>query len=407
MLIGETVNVALEALGANKLRSFLTMLGIVIGVAAVITMVALGRGAQKSVNDRIAALGTTLLTVMPAHSFGAGRVASASDHAELKVDDARAIEERSTYVVAVQPEMSRSLQVQYENRNTNTSIVGTSANYLEVRKFKLAAGRMFTTADDAAKRRVAVVGSQVITDLGVASAQALVGADLRINKIQFTVVGVLASKGQGGGFMNPDDQVLIPLQTGRYRLLGGDLLRVINVLAPSEKDIPLTMAEVQKILRREHRLRAGQVDDFNIRNQSDFLATLGETTKVFTMLLAGIAAVSLLVGGIGIMNIMLVSVTERTREIGVRKALGATKNDILLQFLIEALVLCMLGGLIGIALGGGGAILLRTMFRWSTAVDPTSILIAFVFAGVVGIVFGVWPARRAAALDPIEALRYE
>jgi len=309
--------------------------------------------------------------------------------------------------VAVQPEMSRSLQVQYQSRNTNTSIVGTSANYLEVRKFKLAAGRMFTTADDAAKRRVAVVGSQVIADLGVASAQALVGAVLRINKVQFTVVGVLASKGQGGGFMNPDDQVLIPLQTGRYRLLGGDLLRVINVLAPSEKDIPLTMAEVQKILRREHRLRAGQVDDFNIRNQSDFLATLGETTKVFTLLLAGIAAVSLLVGGIGIMNIMLVSVTERTREIGVRKALGATKNDILLQFLIEALVLCMLGGLIGIALGGGGAILLRTMFRWSTAVDPTSILIAFVFAAVVGIVFGVWPARRAAALDPIDALRYE
>jgi putative ABC transport system permease protein len=218
-----------------------------------------------------------------------------------------------------------------------------------------------------------------------------VGAELRINKVQFTVVGVLASKGQGGGFMNPDDQVLIPLQTGRYRLLGGDLLRVINVLAPSEKDIPLTMAEVQKILRREHRLRAGQADDFNIRNQSDFLATLGETTKVFTLLLAGIAAVSLLVGGIGIMNIMLVSVTERTREIGVRKALGATKNDILLQFLIEALVLC----------------LLRTMFRWSTAVDPTSILIAFVFAAVVGIVFGVWPARRAASLDPIEALRYE
>jgi putative ABC transport system permease protein len=252
-----------------------------------------------------------------------------------------------------------------------------------------------------------VLGSQVVADLGVSTPGALIGADLRINSVQFSVVGVLASKGQGGGFSNPDDQVLVPIQTARYRLVGGDRIRTINVLAPTEKDIPVTMAEVQKILRRQHRLRPGQADDFNIRNQSDFLSTLGETTKVFTMLLAGIAAVSLLVGGIGIMNIMLVSVTERTREIGVRKALGATQVDILLQFLIEAVVLCLLGGIVGIVLGGGGAVLLRAVFHWSTAVDLSSILIAFVFSAAVGIVFGVWPARRAASLDPIEALRYE
>ncbi len=407
MLLGETIGVALEALRANKLRSFLTMLGIVIGVAAVITMVALGHGAQESVKLRIAALGTTLLSIQPGQARGPGGIASGSDRAVLTMDDAQAIQSRATYVLAVQPEVSRQLQVQYEDRNTNTSVVGATPNYLEVRKFTLAAGRMFTAAEDAGRRRVAVVGSQVLEDLGVASPDALVGADIRINSVQFDVVGVLASKGQGGGFFNPDDQVLLPIQTARYRLMGTDRLRSINLLAPSEEDIPVTMAEAQKIMRRQHRLRQGQDDDFQIRSQADFLTTLGETTQVFTLLLAGIAAVSLLVGGIGIMNIMLVSVTERTREIGVRKALGATRGNVLLQFLTEALVLCMLGGITGIALGAGAAIVLRRVFGWTTSVDGMSILIAFVFAATVGIVFGVWPARRAAGLDPIESLRYE
>ena len=407
MLFGETFRVALEALRANVLRSFLTMLGIVIGVAAVIAMVALGRGAQQSVNDRIAALGTTLLTVVPGQARTAGRVASSTDRAPLTLDDATALESRSTYVVAVQPEMSRQLQVQYGNANTNTSVVGTTANYPEVRKFTLDAGRMFTNAEDAGRRRVAVLGAQVVEDLGVTAGASLIGEEIRIGDIQFEVVGILTSKGQGAGFGNPDDQVLIPIQTARYRLIGSDRLRSINLLAPSEDDIPVTMAEVEKLLRREHRLRTGQDDDFNIRNQSDFLTTLGETTQVFTLLLAGIAAVSLLVGGIGIMNIMLVSVTERTREIGIRKALGATQVNILLQFLIEAIVLCMLGGLIGVGVGTGAAVVLRQTFRWSTSVGASSIVIAFIFAAAVGIIFGVWPARRAASLDPIEALRYE
>jgi putative ABC transport system permease protein len=407
MLLGETVGVALSALGANRLRSCLTMLGIVIGIAAVIAMVALGRGAQESVNARIASLGTTLISVTPGQARGAGRVASSTDRAPLTLDDATAIEDRATYVLAVQPEMSRSLQVQYGSANTSTSVVGATSNYLLVRKFSIGAGRMFTSTEDSGRRRVAVLGSQVAADLGVSAADALVGEQVRIAGIQFQVVGVLASKGQGGGFANPDDQVLVPIQTARYRLIGNDRLRSINLLATSEADIPLTMADVQGILRREHRLRPGQDADFTIRNQADFLNTLGETTQVFTYLLAGIAAVSLLVGGIGIMNIMLVSVTERTREIGVRKALGATHANILLQFLIEAVVLCMLGGVVGIALGAGAAIVMRHTLHWSTSVGAPSVLIATLFAAAVGILFGVWPARRAAALDPIVSLRYE
>jgi putative ABC transport system permease protein len=407
MLAGETMRVAFEALGANKLRSFLTMLGIVIGVAAVIAMVALGRGAQQSVKDRIASLGTTLVTVTPGQARTSGRVASASDRAPLTLDDAAALSARGTYILEVQPEMSRSLQVQYENRNTNTTIVGTTANFLAVRRFELQAGRMFTAADNSGRRRVAVLGSQVVTDLGVTVPAALVGGAIRIAGIQFEVVGVLASKGQSGGFMNPDDQLLVPIQTARYRVFGNDRLRAIYALAPSEDEVALTMADLQTILRREHRVRSGQENDFTVRTQADFLNTLGETTKVFTYLLAGIAAVSLLVGGIGIMNIMLVSVTERTREIGTRKALGATAGNILLQFLIEAVVLCMFGGVFGIAMGAGAALVLRRTLHWSTSVGLPAILLATLFAAAVGILFGVWPARRAAQLDPIEALRYE
>jgi putative ABC transport system permease protein len=333
-------------------------------------------------------------------------VASATDRAPLTVDDATALQNKAQYVLAVQPEMARNLQVQLGSQNTNTSVVGTTANYLDVRNFKLANGRMFGDADDNARRRVAVLGPQVVSDLGVVTPAAIVGETIRIDGVQFEVIGVLASKGTGG-FQNPDDQVLIPLQTARTRVIGNDRLRSISVLAPSEDEIPVTMAEIQKILRREHHLSVGKDDDFQIRNQSDFLATLGETTQVFTLLLAGIAAVSLLVGGIGIMNIMLVSVTERTREIGVRKALGATQHNILFQFLIEALVLCLLGGIIGILFGTGLSLLLKVAFGWNTSVAWPSVIYAFLFSAAVGIVFGVWPARRAASLDPITALRYE
>ncbi|MGH7664169.1 MAG: ABC transporter permease [Gemmatimonadaceae bacterium] len=407
MLLGEILLVAMGALRANKLRSFLTMLGIVIGVAAVIAMVALGRGARRAVNERVAALGTTLLTVRAGQTRGGGGIVSMEDRAALVMDDAEALARQGTALAAVQPEMQRQLQIQHLNRNTNTDVVGTTANYPRVRNVTIGAGRMFTAGEDDGRRRVAVIGPTVAANLGLEDPATLLGQDIRIRGIQFTVVGILAPKGQAPSWNDPDDQILIPLQTARFRVLGTDRLRSISVLAISEQQIPDAMADIQRILRREHRLRPGMPDDFSIRNQAEFLSMLGETTEVFGLLLAGIAAVSLLVGGIGIMNIMLVSVTERTREIGIRKALGASRGNILLQFLIEAVVLCLLGGLVGIIVGGGGAILLNRGFGWNTDVSAASVAMAFVFAALVGILFGVWPARRAAGLDPIAALRYE
>ena len=405
MLIGEIISVALGALRANKLRSLLTMLGIVIGVAAVIAVVALGAGAQGAVKARISSLGTTLLTVMPGQQRGMG--VSYDQNMKLTVDDAKALQDKATTLNAVQPEINSRVQVQYLNQNASTSAVGTSANYLEVRKYELQAGRMFTTQEDENRQRVVVLGQTVVTNLGLRSPDAIIGENIRIKGLQFTVIGVLKSKGQSSPFGDPDDQVLIPITTGRFRVFGTDRLRSISVLAQSEEKIPEAMADVQKVLRRQHRLTSSKPDDFQIRSQADFLNTLGETTAVFTYLLSGIAAVSLLVGGIGIMNIMLVSVTERTREIGIRKALGATSANILLQFLIEAVVLCLLGGLVGAAVGSGGAMAMSKFAQWNTQISPSSIVMAFVFSAVVGVLFGVWPARRAASLDPIVALRYE
>jgi putative ABC transport system permease protein len=409
MLLGETIGVALGALRANKLRSFLTMLGVVIGVGAVIAVVALGRGASQSVQARISALGTTLLSVSPGQIFAPGGVSSGNDRAPMTVSDATLLDSAAAAggaISAVEPEMQKQLQVQYLNTNTNTTVLGTTANYLDVRKYTIAYGKMFTQGDDRASKRVAVLGAAIPDNLGV-PAQSLVDQNVRIGGFLFQVIGVLASKGNSGGFGNPDDQVLVPITTAQFRLFGSDRLRQIGVLAASEAQIPNAMADIQRILRREHRLRVGVPDDFQIRSQADFLNTLGETTQIFTFLLSGIAAVSLLVGGIGIMNIMLVSVTERTREIGVRKALGATPKNILLQFLIEAVVLCLLGGVGGIVFGWLGAVALAKFGNFNTSVAPSSILLAFFFSGFVGILFGVWPARRAASLDPIQSLRYE
>ena len=405
MLFGEILQVALAAIRANKLRSFLTMLGIIIGVGAVITMVALGTGAQRSVEQRIQAMGPTLLSIYPGQAFR-GMIAM-TERVNLTMDDAEALARDARYITDVVPEVNRRLQVKRGNQNLSVEIVGTTPNYVKVRNYTLPAGRMFTSGEDEARRRYAVVGSAIPEQFG-SNPLALIGQEIQIRGIPFEIIGVLSEKGsQGMGFGNVDEQVLIPLQTARYRIMGTDRLRSITVNAEDARTMNLAMMEIERVLRREHKIRPGMDNNFQIRNQTDVLATFQETTETFTFLLAGIAAVSLLVGGIGIMNIMLVSVTERTREIGVRKALGATKRNIMLQFLIEALVLCVLGGLLGVLFGSLGAVALSTLKQWNTVVSPGAIVIAFAFSAAVGLFFGLWPAKRAAELDPIVALRYE
>jgi putative ABC transport system permease protein len=404
MLLGETLAVALQSIRANMLRSMLTMLGIIIGVGAVITMVALGSGAQKAVQDRIAALGTNVFTVMAGQASVGG--VRTTDRTILSTDDYEALQRDARLLKAVVPEMQQSVQVKYGNQNSNVNVVGTTSNYTEVKNYTVPYGRMFTTGDDEARQRYAVLGSAVPRMLG-GNLAGMINQTLLIRGIPFEVIGILSEKGSAGGFGNPDEQILIPLQTARYRVFGTNRLRSFSVEVADGVPIGQGMVDLERVLRREHKIRPGGDNDFTIRNQQDVLATQQQATQVFTTLLASIAAVSLIVGGIGIMNIMLVSVTERTREIGVRKALGATRLNILMQFLIEALTLCLLGGILGILLGIGSAILLSKVMQWNTLISPMAVGIAFAFSAAVGLFFGIWPARRASSLDPIVALRYE
>jgi putative ABC transport system permease protein len=328
----------------------------------------------------------------------------------MTLDDIEFLEAKTTLLTEIQPEIRTQAQVQYLSHNAQAPIVGTSPNYLVVRKYEMALGNMFTDGDVLGRKRVAVIGQGTLTNLGFdsLSARALLDQTIKLKGIAFKVVGILKSKGTVGmGGQSPDDMVLIPISTARFRVAGNDRLGSISVLVKDEQSIDAAAGEITVAMRRAHMLRAGRPDDFSIRNQADILTTMQETTETFTYLLAGIAAVSLLVGGIGIMNIMLVSVTERTREIGVRKALGATKINILLQFLIEAIVLCLLGGIVGVLAGAGGAWAFEHFFKTNTSIAPESVALALGFSAGVGVLFGVWPARRAAGLDPIVALRYE
>jgi putative ABC transport system permease protein len=404
MLGGEVLRVAFASLKSNLLRSMLTMLGIVIGVASGIAMVALGTGAENSIKDKIARLGTTILQIDPQRVQQTG--VATTTVAKLTMKDAQAVRDNSPHVIGVNATQDRSLQVVWTNRNTNVQVTGTTANFLEVRGFHMDVGRMFTEREEAARRRVAVLGAEVLPLLGITSPMQVLDDKITIAGRTFTVIGVLAERGVSG-VGDGDMQILVPFSIGQFELFGTDRVGDMWVRAASEATLDSAMFEATTALRRSHRLRPEQQSDFRVRNQADFLSVLSETTQTMTLLLAGVAAVSLLVGGIGIMNIMLVSVTERTREIGIRKALGATRGNILLQFLIEAVVLCLAGGAAGVALGATGSVLMRQSFGWDTAVNASSIVLAFGFAAGVGILFGVWPARRAAVLDPITALRYE
>ncbi len=404
MLIGETVAVALQSIKANALRSILTALGIIIGVAAVITMVALGTGAQKAVEDQIASLGANVLSVYPGMSFSGG-VASAN-RVSLTIDDANALERDGQFIKAVVPEIVAQQQIKYVNKNINTNVTGTTANFPEVRNYTIAQGRMFTSGDDAARERYAVLGAD-IPELLEANPVGLLHQTILIRGIAFEIIGIMASKGATGSWQNPDEQIWIPLQTARYRVFGTDRLRSVGVQIADGVPVEQGMVDIERVLRREHKIRPGGENDFQIRDAKQFLATQQSASEIFTTLLASIAAVSLVVGGIGIMNIMLVSVTERTREIGVRKALGATQWNILFQFLVEALALCLAGGVLGILLGVWVTNLLAKSNGWNTLISPQSIIMAFGFSAAIGLIFGIWPARRAAKLDPIVALRYE
>jgi putative ABC transport system permease protein len=404
MLVFETILVALGSIRANALRSVLTALGIIIGVAAVITMVALGAGAQRAVEQQIEAMGANVLQIFPSFNRQGG-VASAN-RLGLTTDDSEALEQDATLLKAVVPELSGNQQVKYIATNINTSITGVTANYLDVKRYKIAYGRNFTPGDDEARERYAVVAAEIPRMLN-ANPQALIGQTISIRGITFEVIGVLQPKGASQGWQNPDEIIFIPLNTARYRVFGTDRLRSISVEGKDDAPLSQVMVDIERIMRRQHKIRPGGENDFMIRGSQEILATQQATTQIFTSLLASIAAVSLVVGGIGIMNIMLVTVTERTREIGVRKALGATRLNIMFQFLVEALVLSVAGGAIGIALGSWVTNFLARSNGWNTLISPESIMVAFGTSAAIGIVFGLWPARRAASLDPIVALRYE
>jgi putative ABC transport system permease protein len=402
MLILEVIRVALQSIRANLFRALLTMLGIIIGVAAVITMVALGTGARQAIDEQIANLGSNILQVSSRQGMHRG---VSIDQLKLSVDDAKALERDGAYIQAVVPEIPVRLQVKRGNINLNVQVVGTTPNYADVHAFQLLAGQMFTAADDAARRRVVVLGGE-LPEMLETPADQLIGETILIRAIPFTVIGVFQEKGSPG-MGNPDDDIWIPLNTAQYRVAGTDMLQTISVQIADGVPIERAMVDIERVMRREHRILPGKDNDFSIFDRTAFLNTRQEATQIFSFLLAGIAGVSLVVGGIGIMNIMLVTVTERTREIGVRMALGATRFNILLQFLVESMTLCLLGGLVGVGLGTGLAVGLARFAGWQTVVSTEAIGLAFLFSAAVGLFFGLLPARRAARLDPIEALRYE
>jgi putative ABC transport system permease protein len=404
MLIGETISVAIRSIRSNKLRALLTMLGVIIGVGAVITVVAMGTGAQRNVENQINALGANLITIEPSRSrFGGVESASA---APMVIDDAVALrKDAGQYIDAMAPEMERRQQVEFGNQNINVSVLGTTPEYPQARNTSVALGRMFTEGEDAARKRYAVVGAGVPDMLGQ-NPTAFIGQTITIRRIPFEVVGVMAERGSLG-WSNPDEAIYIPLTTARFRVNGTDRLGQISLTLREGANRDMALVQFERVMRREHRIRPGEGNNFNMRSPTDYLATAEETSKTFSALLLSIAGVSLLVGGIGIMNIMLVSVTERTKEIGIRKALGATRMVIMSQFLIEALVLCLAGGALGILFGVGASRLVSNNLGWTTEISPVAVAVAFGFSALVGLFFGLWPARRAASLDPIQALRWE
>jgi putative ABC transport system permease protein len=400
-----TLRIALKALARNKLRAFLTMLGIIIGVGAVIAMVAIGEGAKSTIRAQIASLGTNVLIIMPGTSNQGGVRAGWGSVNTLVDGDARAMIREVRAVAYASPVLRRPEQMVAGNLNWNTLVQGVAPEFQHIREWQIAEGRFLHDGDMESAAKVVVLGETVVRNLF--GNDDPMDAVIRIRNIPFRVVGVLAPKGQTGQGTDQDDTVMIPYTAMQKRLMRITWLQSIVVKAVNAERVPEAQEQITSLLRQRHRIGPEREDDFNVRNLSDITEAATTSARVMAVLLGSVAGISLLVGGIGIMNIMLVSVTERTREIGIRMAVGARSRDIMLQFLVEAVVMAATGGCIGILLGIGSSELLKQWAQWPTFIDPAIVAIAFLFSGAVGVFFGFYPAKKAANLDPIEALRYE
>lgn len=407
MNISNLFKIALRAIAANKLRSFLTMLGIIIGVASVIAMMAIGQGSKKSIQANISEMGSNMIMIRPGQDKGPGGAQQdASDMQTMKLKDYEALKEQAKYLAAISPSVNASGQFINGNNNTPSTIYGISPDYLEIRQLKLEDGEMFTSEDIKTSAKVCVIGKTVADNL-FTNGEDPVGKVIRYNKIPFRIVGVLKSKGYNSFGMDQDDMVLAPYTTVMKRILSVTYLQGINASAITEDMTDLAIEDITSILRESHKLKGTDEDNFTIRSQQEMAEMMNSTSDTMTILLLVVACISLVVGGIGIMNIMYVSVTERTKEIGLRMSVGARGIDILNQFLIESVLLSVTGGLIGVVCGIGAAVGINVFAHWPIQIQPWSVLLSFAVCSATGIFFGWYPAKKAASLDPIEAIRYE